>query len=54
MKADTCNPADVIVKRALALTLQVDLLMKGLVNSLKAGDRLIGFFYNGGLTSFFS
>jgi hypothetical protein len=54
MKADTCNPADVIVERTLALTLQGYLLMKGLVNSLKAGDSLIGFLYNGGLTPFFS
>ncbi len=54
VKADTCNPADVIVKRALALTLQVNLLMKGLVNVLKAGDRQMGFLYNGGLTLFFS
>ena len=39
MQADTCNPANVVVKRALALTLHGDLLMKGLVNVLKAGDR---------------
>ena len=54
MKADTRNPANVIVERALALTLQGYLLMKGLVNVLKAGDRLNGFLYNGGLTPFFS
>jgi len=54
VKADTCNPADVIVERALALTLQGHLLMKGLVNVLKTGDRLNGFLYNGGLTPFFS
>ena len=54
MKADTRNPANVIVERALALTLQGDLLMKGLVNVLKAGDRLNGFINNGGLTPFFS
>ncbi len=35
VKADTRNPANVIVKRALALALQDDLLMKGLVNVLK-------------------
>ena len=54
MKANVRNPADVIVERALALTLQVDLLMKCLVYSLKAGDRLNGFIYNGRLTPFFS
>ena len=54
MKANVRNPADVIVERTLALTLQVDLLMKCLVYSLKAGDRLNGFIYNGRLTPFFS
>ena len=54
VKADTCNPADVIVERALALTLQGYLLMKRLVNVIKTGDSLIGFLYNGGLTPFFS
>ena len=54
METNVCNSADVIVERALALTLQVDLLMKGLVNSLKPGDRQNGFIYNGGLTPFFS
>ncbi len=54
MKANICNPANVIVERALALTLQGYLLMKGLVNVLKAGDRLNGFLYNSGLTPFFS
>ena len=54
MKADTRNPSDVIVQGALALTLQVDLLMKCLVYVVKAGYRQNGFFYNGGLTPFFS
>jgi len=54
VKADTCNPANIIIERAQALTLQGYLLMKDLVNSIKAGDRLIGFLYNGGLTPFFS
>jgi hypothetical protein len=38
----------------LDLTLHCDLLMKDLANLLKAGDRLNGFLYNGGLTPFFS
>ena len=54
MQADTRNPANVVVKRALALILHGDLLMKGLVNVLKAGDRQYGFIYNGRLTPFFS
>ena len=54
MKANVCNPTDVIVERALALTLQVYLLMKCLVYFLKAGDRQNGFIYNGRLTPFFS
>ena len=39
VKANVCNPADVIVQRALALTLHGDLLMKGLVHILKTWDR---------------
>jgi hypothetical protein len=54
VKADTCNPADVIVERALALTLQGDLLIKGLVYFLEAGDRQKGFVNNRRLTPFFS
>ena len=53
MKADTRNPADVIVERALALTPHSDLLMKGLVNVLKAGDRQKGFVNNRRLIPFF-
>ena len=54
MKADTRNPADVIVERALALTLQGDMLMKGLEYFVKAGDRLKGFVNNRRLNPFFS
>ena len=54
MKADTCNPADVIVERTLALTLQGDLLMKGLGYFVKTRDRKKGFVNNRRLTPFFS
>ena len=54
VKADIRNPANVIIKRALALTLHGDLLMKGLVDILKTLDRQYGLFYNGWLTTFFS
>ena len=54
VKADTRNPADVIVECTLALTLKVDLLMKGLVNVLKARNRQKGFVNNRRLTPFFS
>lgn len=54
MKADTCNPAEVIVERALTLTLQGDLLMKGLVNVFKTRDCQNRFVQDRGLTPFFS
>ena len=54
MKADTCNPADVIVERTLALVLQGDLLMKGLVNMLKTWYAQNRFVQDRGLTPFFS
>lgn len=53
MKADTRNPADVIGERALALTLQGYLLMKGLVNVLKTWYAQNRFVYNRWLTPFF-
>ncbi len=54
MKANTRNPANVIVERALALTLQVYLLMKGLVNMLKTWYAQKRFVQDRGLTPFFS
>jgi hypothetical protein len=54
VQADICNPTNVIIKRALALTLNSDLLMKGLANVLKARNRQNGFVNQGWLTPFFS
>jgi hypothetical protein len=54
VKADTRNPANVIVECALALTLKVDLLMKCFENVIKTWYRQNRFVYNGGLTPFFS
>ena len=54
MKADIRNPANVIIECALTLALHVDLLIKGLVNTIKALDRQYGLFNNGWLTPFFS
>ena len=54
MKADTRNPANVIVECTLALALQGDLLMKGLVNMFKTWYTQNRFVQDRGLTLFFS
>ena len=54
VKANVCNPANVIVECALALTLKVDLLIKCLENVLKTWYRQNRFVYNRWLTPFFS
>jgi hypothetical protein len=46
MQADQCNPANVIVKGALALSSQDDLLLKGFIDFLKAINTKNGFFNN--------
>ena len=54
MKANTRNPANVIVECTLALALQGDLLMKSLVNMLKTWYAQNRFVQDRGLTPFFS
>ena len=54
MQADIGNPANVVVKRTLALTLHGNLLMKGLVNIIKAWNRLKRFLNDRRLIPFFS
>ncbi len=53
-RARGLDPANVIIERALTLSLQYDLLMKGFANTIKALDRQYGLFNNGWLTPFFS
>jgi hypothetical protein len=54
MKADDCDTADVVVERALTLTPQNNLLLKGFVNLVEAINAQDGFFNNRGRCSFFS
>jgi hypothetical protein len=54
MKADDCDTADVVVERALTLTPQDNLLLKGFVNLVEAINAQNGFFNNRGRCSFFS
>ena len=54
MQADQCDAANVIVKRALALSPQNNLLLKGLVNLVEAINAQDGCFNNRGFRSFFS
>jgi hypothetical protein len=54
VQADESDPADVIIKSALALTPEDNLLLKCFKNSLKATYRENGFLDDRGFTSFFS
>lgn len=54
MQADQCDAANVIVKGALALSPQNNLLLKGFVNLIEAINAQDGCFNNGGFRSFFS
>ena len=54
MQADQCDAANVIVKGALALSPQNNLLLKGFVNLVEAINAQDGCFNNGGFRSFFS
>jgi len=48
MQADQCYPANVVVKGALALSPQNNLLLKGFVNLVEAINAQDGFFNNRG------
>jgi len=54
MQADQCDAANVIVKGALALSPQNNLLLKGFVNLVEAINAQDGCFNNRGFRSFFS
>jgi hypothetical protein len=54
MKADDCDTADVVVERALTLTPQDNLLLKGFVNLVEAINAQDGFSNDRGRCSFFS
>jgi hypothetical protein len=54
MQADQCDAANVVVKGALALSPQNNLLLKGFVNLVEAINSLNGFFNDRGFRSFFS
>jgi hypothetical protein len=54
MQADQCDAANVVVKGALALSPQNNLLLKGFVNLAEAINSLNGFFNDSGFRSFFS
>jgi hypothetical protein len=54
MKTNQSDPSNVIVKGALALSPQNDLLLKGLEYFFEAVNFPDGFFNQGGLSSFFS